>query len=102
MVKFIQKRLDLVLLIISSYYIHSNYGDKPQVAALFTALKYLLIIYLLKNSIYPSKDFFKKWVTTLKVYDFETSPETLRLVTCFLTFALIVYSFVEKIYLTAK
>jgi hypothetical protein len=102
MIKLLQKRLDLVFIAIVSSYIYSNHGDKPQVAALFSALKYIFTAYLLKNTIVPSKDFYVKWVKTLKEYDFETTPETLRLVVSFMTFAFIIYQVVQKIYILAK
>jgi hypothetical protein len=96
--KLLQKRPDIFFIALLSYYIYSSHGHKPQVAALFKALKYIIMIYLIKNSLFPSKSFYFNWVKTLKEFDFETSPGTLRVVVSFLAFAMVVYQFVESIY----
>jgi hypothetical protein len=95
----IQKRPDIFIIVCVGAYLLSENGHKPQVKAIFTALECLVFFYILKNVIYPSKNFYKNWLEKLNKIKFKTTEDTLRLVLGFLIFAYTTYYVVSYLYL---
>lgn len=99
---FFRKRPDIFIIILFIFYLYSYHGHKHQVAALFTALEAIVFLFMLKNIIFPSKTFYKKWVKGLKEVKFETTEETLRVVFGFLVFAYTTYRAVGILLIESK
>ena len=73
----IQKRPDIFIIVCVGAYLLSENGHKPQVKAIFTALECLVFFYILKNVIYPSKNFYKNWVEKLNKIKFREQKTNL-------------------------